>query len=365
MNKNEVIMQDFRKIIQEEDVFIIAEVGVNYHDIAVKEKITPIEAAKLMITKAKEGGAHAVKFQTYKAEKLASKNSPAYWDLNEEPTTSQYQLFKKFDSFGESEYKELAKYCKSKNIIFLSTPFDFEAVDYLDDLMPIFKISSSDITNLPFIQYIAMKKKPIFLSTGASTIGEIECAVNTILSENNNDISLIHCVLDYPTEFKNVNLNMIKYLKSVFPDYLIGFSDHSKPDASLLIPTLAYVYGANIIEKHFTLDKSLKGNDHYHAMDMDDLKKLKKNISFIREISGEYFKRPLECEQKARIHARRSIVATQPIKKGKKITRKDITFKRPGTGIPPSFLDKVLNAEAIEDIEEDEILTFKKLRFLE
>ncbi|MHA1725132.1 MAG: N-acetylneuraminate synthase family protein [Promethearchaeota archaeon] len=358
-------MQDFRKIIQKEDVFIIAEIGVNYYDIASKEKISPIEAAKLMITSAKEGGAHAVKFQTYKAEKLASRNSPAYWDLTEEPITNQYELFKKFDSFGESEYKELADFCKVKNIIFMSTPFDFEAVDYLDYLVPIFKISSSDITNIPFIQHVASKKKPIFLSTGASTIGEIETAVNTIISENNNDISIIHCVLDYPTEFKNANLNMIKCLKSIFPKFLIGYSDHSKPDDSMLIPTLAYVYGASIIEKHFTLDKSLKGNDHYHAMDIEDLKKLKNNINLIREISGEYFKRPLECEQKSRIHARRSIVATQPIKKGKKITRKDITFKRPGTGIPPSFFMKVLNAEAIEDIEEDEILTFKKLRFLE
>ena len=189
-------MSDYKEILKKNKVFIIAEVGVNYYDIAEKEKISAIEAAKLMIDKAKEGGADAVKFQSYKAEKFVIENSPAYWDLNEEPSTSQFELFKKYDKFGEEQFKELSYYCASKDIIFMSTPFDFEAADYLYNLMDIFKISSSNITNLPFIEHIAKKSKPIFLSTGAATLGEIEVAVNTIISTGNNELCIMHCILD-------------------------------------------------------------------------------------------------------------------------------------------------------------------------
>ena len=160
--------------------FLIAEIGVNYYDIAKKEKITNMDAAKLMIKEVKESGCDGVKFQTYKAETIASRNSPAYWDLNEEPTKSQFELFKKFDSFGNEEYKELANYCKKLGIKFLSTPFDFESVDYLDEYMDVYKISSSDLNNIPFIKKIASKKKPIILSTGASYMKEIDEAIKAI-----------------------------------------------------------------------------------------------------------------------------------------------------------------------------------------
>ena len=208
-------MRDYKKILEENDIFIVAELGVNYYDIALKEKVSILDAAKLMIDKAKEGGVDAVKFRSYKAETLASVKAPAYWDLEEEPTTSQYDLFKKFDKFGKLEYEKLSIYCDSKNLIFLSTPFDFEAADFLYDLMPIYKISSSDLTNLPFIEYMAKKQKPIFLSTGAATIGEIDSAVKMIKSTGNNDISILHCILDYPTAIQNINLNMIKFLKNI------------------------------------------------------------------------------------------------------------------------------------------------------
>ncbi|WP_346961699.1 N-acetylneuraminate synthase family protein [Clostridium sp.] len=277
--------------------FIIAEIGVNYYDIAKKLNISVFEAAKLMIREAKEAGADAAKFQSYKAEKIASKQSPAYWDQTEESTSSQYELFKKFDKFGKDEYEELAKYCNSIGIKFMSTPFDFESSDYLNGFMDIYKISSSDLTNLPFIEHMAKKQKPIFLSTGAATIGEIESAVNCILKTGNKDIAIMHCVLDYPTANENANLNMIKHLQEVFPGYLLGYSDHTKPDESMLILTTAYENGAVIIEKHFTLDKKLKGNDHYHAMDTEDLRKFNRNIELLKVIKGEYCKRPLECEQ--------------------------------------------------------------------
>ena len=351
-------MNLFKSIEQNDDVFIIAEIGVNFYDIATKENISPIEAAKLMIIKAKENGADAVKFQSYKADTIASKNSPAYWDQTKEPTDSQFKLFQKFDKFGKEEYQELAKYCSQNNVIFLSTPFDFESADYLDELMPIYKISSSDITNIPFIEYIAKKNKPVFLSTGASTIGEIESAVNTVLSTGNKEICIMHCVLDYPTNYENANLKMIKHLQQIFPNYTYGYSDHTKPDESMQVLTTAYLYGAKVIEKHFTLDKTLQGNDHYHAMNTDDLKRFRDNIDLLHKINGEYCKKPLECESESRKQARRSIVAKVDIKEGKKITRDILTFKRPGTGISPADLSKVLGRVAKKDISEDDLVNW-------
>lgn len=341
--------------------FLIGEIGVNFYDIAKKENITPMDAAKLMIKEAKNAGIDAVKFQTYKAEKIASRNSPAYWDLDEEPTTSQFELFKKFDTFGPEEYRELAEYCREVGIMFLSTPFDFEAIDFLDDLMDVYKISSSDLTNIPFIKAIALKNKPIILSTGASTLKEIKEAVNAIEEVSNVDIGLMHCVLSYPTKDEDANLLMIKDIKEQFEGYDIGYSDHTKPDDKMLILTTAYLYGANIIEKHFTLDKTLTGNDHYHAMDVEDVKTFNENIELINKIKGKKVKQPLVCESLSRKEARRSIVASKDIKKGEEITRDNITFKRPGTGISPSKIDEIIGMNANEDITEDTLLTYEML----
>lgn len=341
--------------------FLIGEIGVNFYDMAKKENITPMDAAKLMIKEAKTAGIDAVKFQTYKAEKIASKNSPAYWDLEEEPTTSQFELFKKFDTFGPEEYRELAEYCREVGIMFLSTPFDFEAIDFLDDLMDVYKISSSDLTNIPFIKAIASKNKPIILSTGASTLKEIKEAVNAIEEVSNVDIGLMHCVLSYPTKDEDANLLMIKDIKEQFEGYDIGYSDHTKPDDKMLILTTAYLYGANIIEKHFTLDKTLTGNDHYHAMDVEDVKTFNENIELINKIKGKKVKQPLVCESLSRKEARRSIVASKDITKGEEITKDNITFKRPGTGISPSKVDEIIGMNANEDIAEDTLLTYEML----
>lgn len=341
--------------------FLIAEIGVNYYDIAQKEDISNMDAAKLMIKEAKFAGADAVKFQSYKADTIASKNSPSYWDTNEEPTTSQYELFKKFDSFGKEEYIELAKYCNELGILFLSTPFDFDSIEYLDEIMDVYKISSSDLTNIPFIRAIAKKQKPVILSTGAATIEEVKLAIKTIENEGNKKIGLMHCVLSYPTEYEDSNLSMIKYLKDNFKDYDIGFSDHTRPDDKMLVLTAAYLYGANIIEKHYTLDKTLKGNDHYHAMDPNDIKKFKENIEFIKLINGRYDKVPLECEGESRKQARRSIVANQDILAGEVINESMLTFKRPGTGISPIELDKILGKKSKVDIKEDTLLKYSML----
>ena len=350
-----------RTISETSKPFIVAEAGVNYYDIAKKENIEPIEAAKLMIKEAANAGADAIKFQTYKAEKIASKHSPAYWDVTKESTTSQYELFKKYDKFWEEEYRELAIYAKERDIIFMSTPFDKEAVDFLDDLMPVFKISSSDITNLPFIRYIAQKEKTIFISTGASTIEEIKDAVSAVEKERNNQIVVMHCILNYPTKYEDANLGMIKYLKKVFPDYLVGYSDHTLPDSSMSVLTTAVLLGANVIEKHFTLDKSLKGNDHYHSMDPEDLRRFIDNLELLEKIIGKEIKEPLESESSARKYARRSIVAKIDIPGDTIITEDMITFKRPGTGITPKFLENVIGKKAKRDIGEDKVIEWKNL----
>ena len=341
--------------------FLIAEIGVNYYDIAKKENISNIAAAKLMIKEAKISGADAVKFQSYKADTIASKNSPAYWDKGEEPTNSQYELFKKFDSFGKEEYKELADYCRETGIMFLSTPFDFDSIDYLDEFMDVYKISSSDLTNIPFIKAVAQKQKPVLLSTGASTIEEVKLTIKTIEDEGNTQIGLMHCVLSYPTEYEDVNLLMIKYLKDNFLNYDIGFSDHTRPDDKMLVLTTAYLCGANIIEKHYTLDKTLKGNDHYHGMDPNDIKTFKDNIDFIKKINGQYNKAPLPCEAEARKQARRSIVAIRDLTIGEEITEDILTFKRPGTGISPSDLDKIIGKKVKTSIKEDDLIDYNNL----
>jgi N-acetylneuraminate synthase len=357
-------MNEYKQILEKNGFFIIADIGVNYYDIADKENLSLLDAAKKMIEKAAINGADAVKFQTYKTERIVSKHAPAYWDLNEEPTDSQYKLFKKYDKFDFEEYEELTEFCNQKNVIFMSTPFDFIAADYLDKLMPIFKISSSDLTNTPFIEHIAKKNKPIFLSTGAATLGEIERAISTIKSTGNNEICLFHCILDYPTQFKDINLNMIKHLADIYPEYIIGFSDHTKPDDSMLVTTIAYTYGAKIIEKHFTLDKNLPGNDHYHAMEPSDLHNLREKIKFVQKISGQYHKQPMPCEMNSRTHARRSIIANRDILKGDIITQEKVTFKRPGTGIPPFMIDYIIGGTALEDLREDDIITFDKVKFV-
>lgn len=341
---------------------LVAEIGVNYYDIAKEQNITPMEAAKLMVKEAKEAGVHAVKFQTYKAETLAAKNSPYYWDIKEEPTKSQYELFKKFDLFGYNEYKEISEYCKSLGIEFLSTAFDTESADYLDELMSVYKISSSDLNNLPFIEFQAKKNKPILLSVGASNEEEITKAIETIRKVNDKPIVLLHCVLEYPTPYEHANLNKIVSLKekyeNSYDNIYIGYSDHTKPDACYDIIKTAYNLGAVLVEKHYTLDKTLKGNDHYHAMDPVDAKNIIEGIEFVDKIRGEYAIKCLESESKARSNARRSIVSLGKINKGEVITTEMLTYKRPGTGISPTEINNIIGKKAKIDIDDDTILSY-------
>lgn len=337
---------------------LIAEIGVNYYDIATKENISNIDAAKKMINEAKNAGIDAVKFQTYKAETIAARESPSYWDTTEEAETSQYALFKKFDSFGYGEYLELSNYCKKIGIDFLSTAFDNDSADYLDEMMDVYKISSSDLNNIPFIEYQAKKNKPILLSVGASNEDEIDRALQAIRKYNSQTLVLMHCVLEYPTPYGHANLNKIVSLREKYKDVIIGYSDHTKPDRSYDVIKTAYNLGATVIEKHFTLDKTLKGNDHYHAMDGQDAVKIIEDINFIDSIRGRYDIKCLDSEKTARLNARRSLVAACDIKKGQKISADMLTHKRPGTGISPADIEKVLGRKADRDIPEDTVLQY-------
>lgn len=326
--------------------YIIAEIGVNHEGSML--------TAMQLIKEAKEGGAHAAKFQTYKAGKIASKHSPAYWDVSKEKTDSQYKLFQKYDAFDEADYKELAMYCNEIGIDFLSTPFDADAVDFLDPLMAIFKIASADITNIPLLRHVASKKKPVILSTGASTLAEIDNAVRELEACGCKDLTLLHCVLNYPTPNDKAYLDMLEGLKRAYPQLKVGYSDHTLPDERMLILTSAWLKGAVVIEKHFTNDKRLPGNDHYHAMDKADLVLLNSNLELLKDVLGPtQYKAPLDTEVPAREHARRSIVSLRNIKAGERITESSITYKRPAHGISPIFWDDVIGKTAIVDIEED------------
>lgn len=334
--------------------YIIAEAGVNHE--------CEIDNAKRLILDAAEGGASGIKFQTYKADTLASKNAMAYWDLNEEPSKSQHQLFSKYDKFWKTEFEILKKLCDEVGIEFLSSPFDIQSAVFLNDLMDVFKISSSDITNKPFIELIANFGKPIILSTGASYIEEIARAVNWIESCE-VDVALLHCILNYPTLDQNANLGMILDLKRNFPDKIVGYSDHTMP-GNMKNLEVATLLGAKIIEKHFTFDKGLKGNDHYHAMDKFDLSEFVKNLDELMLLVGDQEKHPIDSEELSRNNARRSLVSSRRISRNSVIRAEDLTYKRPGTGISPDQFDLVVGSVALLDIDEDVILEWDMVRRL-
>jgi len=341
--------------------YLIAEIGVNYFDIAEQRGISPIAAAKEMVAEAATAGVDAVKFQSYSADQLASKSSPAYWDTSEELTESQYELFSQYDDFGAAEFEEIAEWTtKNHDVDFLSTPFDFHAIEYLEEFVPAYKIASADITNHAILRQIARKKKPILLSTGASTIGEIDEAVRIIEEEvQDPEICLLHCILQYPTDPENANLGMIDHLDDIYPEHTAGYSDHVPPDDGMITLLNSVVNGAEIIEKHFTLDKSLDGNDHYHAMNPEDVRTFRKNIERQMVTTGQHKKEPISAETDSREYARRSLVATTDIEQGENITREQLAIKRPGTGISPTMIDIVVGREARERIAVDDILTWE------
>ncbi|WP_270706302.1 N-acetylneuraminate synthase family protein [Clostridium fessum] len=338
--------------------YVIAEMGVNFYDTAKVLGISLLDAAKLYIDKAAEAGVDCAKFQSYKANTIVSKNSPAYWDTTKEPTKTQYELFLKHDSFGETEYRELCNYTHAKGMDFTSTPFDYASADYLEDMVDFYKISSSDLSNLPFIRHIGSKGKPVYISVGAAYLSEVDVAIRALKEVGCKDIVILHCVLSYPTAPMNANLRIIETLKRDFPDVRVGFSDHVAPDDTMMTLAVAYMLGAEVIEKHFTLDKTLPGNDHYHAGDVEDFKKAIANFKWIDTVLGSGVKTVLDCELIPRREARRSLVLTRNMKAGEVIREEDLMPKRPGTGISPEYVEIVVGRKVVKNLDEDTILTW-------
>ncbi len=334
--------------------YFIAEIGVNHEG--------SLDLAKEIILLAKEGGADCVKFQTYKANLLASKNSPSYWNLNKEPTKNQYDLFKKYDAFDTDDYVEIFKFCKVNDIEFLTTPFDIDSVQAMDPLLKRYKVASADITNIPLLNEIALKNKPVIISTGASTKDEIKLAVEIFLQSGNQNISLLHCVLKYPTPINEAYMAMMLDLKNEFPNLTIGYSDHTLPNYPFVALIQSLMVGGKIIEKHFTNDKTKTGNDHYHAFDKNDLKMFR-NIEheYIQAWGDMFEKKPTPGEGDAIKNARRSVVAKEFMKEGHVIDSSDLIMKRPGTGISPLEINNVVGRKVLVAINADEIINWKKL----
>jgi len=342
-----------RVVDADTEPYVIAEIGVNHEG--------SLDLAKRLVELAKAGGADAAKFQTYKADALASRHSPAYWDTSKEPTQSQFELFKKYDAFGAAEYQALAKHCASLGIDFVSTPFDDAAVDMLAPLVPFFKVASADLTNTPLLRRVARTKKPLVLSVGASTIEEIDGALHTLYTAGATDIALLHCILNYPTADEDANLWMLNDLAERYPKCVLGYSDHTVPKDGLPSLVAAWLLGAVILEKHFTHDTSLQGNDHYHAMTSEHLRDFRSEVARIHPLLGARTKAPLASEEIARLNARRSIVVARDLSAGHRIVEADITYKRPGTGISPLSWDDVIGRITRHALVADDVLQWSDL----
>jgi len=331
--------------------YLIAEAGVN-HEGSLSQAIEMVDAAAA-------AGADMIKFQSYKAGTLASRHSPAYWDRRHEPAGSQFELFSRYDALDVADYRKLAERCQAKGIAFCTTPFDLHFADTLEPLLPCYKIASADITNVPLLRRVAGKGKPVLLSTGASTLGEIAAAAHLLEEHGAPALALLHCVLEYPTQARNAHLRAIRHLAAVFPEATIGWSDHVPPEDGCLSLLLAWLEGAAILEKHFTLDKTLPGNDHYHAMDPDDLVAFRRRCERAELLRGRAVKEVLACERTARVQARRSLVAATAIARGTPLREDLLVAKRPGHGISPEHLDLLIGRAAPCDIAADTVLTWE------
>ncbi|MDD3626893.1 MAG: N-acetylneuraminate synthase [bacterium] len=332
-------------------VFIIAEAGVNHNG--------KLSLAKKLIDAAKAADADAVKFQTFKAEKLvtASAKQAEYQKKNMGKTVTQFEMLKQLE-LSKSDFRSLKDYSDKKGIIFLSTPFDIESADFLNSLkVPLFKISSGDLTNLPFLKQIAGFKKPLILSTGMSGLKEVSEAVHEIL-DINKKLVLLHCVSNYPCRYEDINLRSIQTLRDKFK-LITGYSDHSQ---GINIPIAAAALGAAVIEKHFTLDTSLPGPDHKASITPEQLKKMVEGIRQVEQALGTGKKMPVKSEEEVKKLVRKSIIAVRDLNTGEKITSDDLEIKRPGTGIEPKYINKVLGSIVKKKIKSGEPVQWSNLK---
>ena len=329
-------------------VFIIAEAGVNHNG--------SLELAKKLIDVAVVSGADAVKFQTFKAENLVSKNAQKA-DYQKQTTNneeSQFDMIKKLE-LDVQTHRILMDYCKEKNIMFLSTPFDHDSIDLLNDLgLEIFKIPSGEITNLPYLRHIGKLNKKVILSTGMADIGEIEDAMDILINAGTKkeNITVLHANTMYPTPMEDVNLKAMVTIGKTF-DVAFGYSDHT---LGIEVDIAAVAMGACCIEKHFTLDKTMEGPDHKASLEPDELKDMVKAIRNIEKALGNSVKKPSNSELKNKSIARKSIVAKKDIKKGEILCENNLAIKRPGNGISPMRWDEIVGTVATKDYKEDELI---------
>lgn len=345
-----MVVKIVNKLISEKSpCFIIAEAGVNHNG--------NIKLAKKMVDKAKEAGVDAIKFQTFKAENLVTKNVEKEQYQKTNVKESQYEMLKRLE-LTEKEQQDLFSYCDKRKIIFLSTPYDEESADFLEKLgVPAFKISSSDLTHLPLLKYIAKKKLPMIISTGASYLNEVKDAIRAVKSEGNNKIILMHCTNIYPVSFKDVNLRAIHILRKTF-NLPIGYSDHT---LGIVVPIAAVAIGAAAIEKHFTLNRNLPGPDHKASSEPQEIKEMVRAIKDIEKAMGSPIKKPVRGEYEDRKLGRRSVVADIDIPKGTIITKSMLIVKRPGTGIEPRDIDKIIGKKVKRNIRKDSLIKWQDI----
>lgn len=327
-------------------VFIIAEAGVNHNG--------DLEMAKKLIEKATVCGVDCVKFQTFKAERVVTKNAPkAKYQLGTtDKIESQLDMLRKLELRPE-DHAKLKTYAEKLGLVFLSTPYNFEDIDLLENIGVLaYKVASGQIVEHPFLRKIAKTSKPIFLSTGMSTLAEIDTALKNIYREGNDMVILLQCTTNYPSMIEDANLRVIQTLQSTFGT-LVGYSDHTIGDEAAIV---AVALGAKVIEKHFTLDKSLPGPDHSSSMPPQELKSLVEKIRRAEASLGKAQKEPTQAERENIVGMRRSIVASRKIRKGEMIAEENITFKRPATGLSPEFFDMIIGKKATRDIASDELL---------
>lgn len=324
-------------------VFIIAEAGVNHNgDVAL---------AKKLIDAAKDAGADAVKFQSFKAGHLVTRlaEKASYQTANTGNQDSQYEMLKLLE-LSAQVHRELFEYCMQREMLFLSTPFDIESADLLEDLgLPIYKISSGDMTNTPFLKHLAKKGKPLILSTGMSSLGEVEEALTAVYSTGNSNVSLLHCTTDYPARYEEINLRAMLTMKEAFK-LPVGYSDHTD---GYEISLAAVAMGAAIIEKHFTLDRTLPGPDHKASLEPCELAQMICCIRNIEKSFGSGIKTITESEKAIVGIVRKSLVTRNPIGKGQVISEADIVIKRPATGIAPRHYDEIIGRTVRNDMEAD------------
>ncbi|PIP08246.1 MAG: N-acetylneuraminate synthase [Syntrophobacterales bacterium CG_4_8_14_3_um_filter_49_14] len=327
--------------------FIIAEAGVNHNG--------SLEMALQLIDVAVAAGADAVKFQTFKAEKIIAVSAPkaGYQKETTGSDESQLEMVKKLE-LDETAHTRLYQYCQHKGIQFLSTPFDLESIDLLSRLgLEIFKIPSGEITNLPYLRKLGALKKRLILSTGMADLGEIEDALDVLTESGTSleNITVLHCNTEYPTQFEDVNLRAMLTIQNAFSGISVGYSDHT---LGIEVPIAAVAMGARVIEKHFTLDRNLPGPDHRVSLEPPELSAMISGIRNIEKALGNGIKRPSPSEVKNKPIARKSLVATESIKTGELFSADNITAKRPGAGISPMRWDEVLGQVAQKDYEKDE-----------